>query len=255
MALFLDGTISTLEELRAYESSVIELAAVEGLDLAAKLELAQKEIGVELQEFLSDHGDIGAQTADRSVSDLSPVVVTEPLQQWHLLRTLGLVFEDLSSKRFDDRYGDKRKTYRSRDRECRDRLFRIGVGVVDQPVAKASMPRARTLSGFGGAGLYYVKIAWRNASGESGEPSHALTHMIRDGGRLAVTAVAPPASAIAFDVYAGFTESGLSRQNSQPLSPASEWIAPETGLTTGPPPAPGQSPNRYVQANKQLRRG
>ncbi len=48
MALFTDGTITTLEDLAAHESGILELAAGEGIDLAAKLRIAQEDIGVEL---------------------------------------------------------------------------------------------------------------------------------------------------------------------------------------------------------------
>jgi hypothetical protein len=48
MALFTDGTISTLEELRGYESGLYDVASIEGIDLSQKLVLAHQELGVEL---------------------------------------------------------------------------------------------------------------------------------------------------------------------------------------------------------------
>ena len=53
MALFTDGTISTLEELRGYESAVYDVASTERIDLSQKLVLAQQELGIELTSRLS----------------------------------------------------------------------------------------------------------------------------------------------------------------------------------------------------------
>ncbi len=48
MALFTDGTISTLEELRGYESAIYDVATTERIDLSQKLLLAKQELGIEL---------------------------------------------------------------------------------------------------------------------------------------------------------------------------------------------------------------
>jgi hypothetical protein len=52
MALFTDGSIAKLEDLRAYESAVLDLASSEGVDVGAKLRMAQREIATELTPFL-----------------------------------------------------------------------------------------------------------------------------------------------------------------------------------------------------------
>ena len=70
MALFTDGTISTLEELRGYESGFYDVASIEGIDLSQKLVLAQQELGVELT----------ARLFREQPEQLGRVVVTPPLQ-------------------------------------------------------------------------------------------------------------------------------------------------------------------------------
>ena len=43
MALFTDGAISSLEDLRAYESTIYDLASTERIDLSRKLVLAHQD--------------------------------------------------------------------------------------------------------------------------------------------------------------------------------------------------------------------
>ena len=52
MALFTDGNICSTEDLRQYESSILDVASTEGIELEAKLKLAQREIGVAITAFL-----------------------------------------------------------------------------------------------------------------------------------------------------------------------------------------------------------
>ena len=52
MALLVDGNPSQVTDLSNYESSIVEVAATEGIDLTAKLTVAALEVGLELQRFL-----------------------------------------------------------------------------------------------------------------------------------------------------------------------------------------------------------
>ena len=45
MALFMDGPINDTANLQDYESSLLSMAAIEGVDITAKTVLAQDEIG------------------------------------------------------------------------------------------------------------------------------------------------------------------------------------------------------------------
>ena len=53
MALFTDGPISTTDQLVAHDSSVLDVSNREGIDLTAKLALAQEELGVQLGATLA----------------------------------------------------------------------------------------------------------------------------------------------------------------------------------------------------------
>jgi len=52
MALLVDGNPSQITDLANYESAIVEVAAIEGIDLTAKATVAALEIGLELQRFL-----------------------------------------------------------------------------------------------------------------------------------------------------------------------------------------------------------
>ena len=56
MALFIDGPISTTEDLTAQDSQLLDVASTEGIDLWRKLVIAQEELGVELRALLSRAG-------------------------------------------------------------------------------------------------------------------------------------------------------------------------------------------------------
>jgi hypothetical protein len=128
MALFVDGNITSLQDLAAQESSILDLAHSEGIDLGAKLELAQRELAIELDRFISRN----AGGAD-GVS-VENVVITQPLRRWHALRTLMLAYRDASNNQLNDRFRDKLATYAQVERGAAGQLFEAGVGVVWNPV-------------------------------------------------------------------------------------------------------------------------
>ncbi len=130
MALFTDGTISTLEELRGWESSIYDLASTEGIDLSRKLVLAKQEVEVELTTRMSQEVPEG----------LERVVVTRPLQLWHTFRTLALAYRDAYSSHLNDRYKGKWNEYERLAKWGRLSLFETGLGMVGEPVEKAAAP-------------------------------------------------------------------------------------------------------------------
>src|SRR5262245_57001352 len=101
MSLFTDGSIAKLDDLRAYESAVLDLASGEGIDVASKLRITQRQLGTELMPFLAKSGV--------AEPDLSTVVVTDALLDAHALRTLELIYRDLYQSRLNDRYEGKWK--------------------------------------------------------------------------------------------------------------------------------------------------
>ena len=51
MSLFIDTDVGMMSELARYESSIVDIANTERIDLAGKLEVAKIEIGRELERF------------------------------------------------------------------------------------------------------------------------------------------------------------------------------------------------------------
>src|SRR4030095_8759694 len=142
MALFTDGTISTTEDLRNYETSVLDVAHTEGIDLQAKLELAKREVRVELTSFL-----LNRSFALGPSRELTNVIVTEPLVQWHSVHSLALTYRDAYNSQLNDRYRGKGKEYASASRRAMDLLFGVGVGISYDPAQKASAPECGVTPG------------------------------------------------------------------------------------------------------------
>ena len=94
MTLFTDGPIGGLQELQRYENSILNVASTESIDLSAKLELAQAELGNQVLLFILRHAVRDTKAAVRMSVGLGDVVVTNPLKQWHALATLSMVYRD-----------------------------------------------------------------------------------------------------------------------------------------------------------------
>src|ERR1700689_4638421 len=98
MALFNDGPISTAADLQEYENSILTVASTENIDLADKLMLAQQDLANEVVLFLlrrpnrSDYSLWAGSSGPLSSRNVSNVVVTDPLQKWHVHKTLALVY-------------------------------------------------------------------------------------------------------------------------------------------------------------------
>ena len=199
MALFTDGSICSTEDLRQYESSILDVANTEGIELGAKLKLAQREIGVAITAFLLE------QEAGRSYArDLNNIVVTDALAQWLSLQSLALTYRDVYNIQNNDRYLGKWKEYERLAEAASVRFFQVGVGITADPVAKAALPDCGSA---GGGTLpvstYYVQAAWQSATGSIGAPSESLPVTTDPGTLLTVRAVKPPANATGWLVYVG----------------------------------------------------
>jgi hypothetical protein len=254
MALFTDGSITTIEELVEYESSILDTAKTEGVDLTAKLKLAQEELGAELAGRLRRRQDsqdvLWATIAPRG---LECVVVTEALHKWHTFRTLSLAYRDAYNQQLNDRYQGKWKEYDRQAEWARHTLFDTGVGMTSSPVPRPDQPDLSGAAGIGAPATYFVRVTWVS-QGLEGAPSDikALTTL---GGALTVTAVNPPANVSGWNVYASNSPTGLTRQNDAPMRPGQSWTTPETGLKKGQPAGCGQRPEMYLSLAGVLNRG
>ena len=91
MALLTDGNPNDTEALRVYESSILDVAHVEGIDLDAKLSLATEEVSQEVLNFLLDHAAADPVGSGRRAEGVADVVVTAQVKRWHALHTLAVL--------------------------------------------------------------------------------------------------------------------------------------------------------------------
>ncbi|HOL70048.1 MAG TPA: hypothetical protein PLA43_18875 [Bryobacteraceae bacterium] len=247
MALFTDGAVSRIEDLIAYESSVLELAATEQIDLTVKLNLAHDELGIELEAMLAGR---------QGTTGLANIVVTGPLRKWHVFHTLALIHRDAYYRQLNDRYQGKWKEYEKLAARAREALLQTGLGVVFDPIPRAEKPELSYIPAAGvGAATYYVRAAWRNTRGEEGSPSEVATLSVPSGNTLVVKPVRPPACAAGWNVYVGFSAQEQTLQNASPLRVNETWTAPATGLVQGALPGNGQEPQTILRTGRTLLRG
>lgn len=252
MALFNDQVISTMEDLRAYESSLLEMASSEGVDLTVKLSLAQRELGVEIERFLVEQTAVDTQPPTVT---LDQVAVTEALFQWHTLLTLMLSYRDAFHNQLNDRYESKWKEYERQAGLKSAQLFSLGLGIVNAPVAGAGMPQVDSAPGALATGMYAIRVAWQNVAGQLGRASDVAPFGTTDGSVPVVTPPAVVPNATGWNVYAGPLDGVLTRQNSAPLAAGESWTMPPAGLVTGIALADSQKPDLYLRQNRTFRRG
>jgi hypothetical protein len=257
MALYTDGSISNLSDLRDQETGILDTAHAEGVNLTTKLRLAQEEIGVEVAAFLLEHGR-GA-CSEGSLRRLSNVVITPALKQWHTFHTLELAYRDLYYNQYNDRYAEKWKEYGRLARGVAVLLFDTGVGIASDPVGRAAAPALNWTPGSMAAGIYYVRVSWVTAAGREGGASEAAALATAEGSQLVVTAPAESqaegCATAGWNIYAGAAAEETALQNDEPLDPDSTWTMPVTGLRAGRRPSDGQSPDLYVKIIRTFRRG
>ena len=93
------------------------------------------------------------------------MVVTEPLRQWHVHKTLAMVYRDAYNNQLNDRYRKSGTNTSNWRKQARETYFQIGVGLVADPIPKPAVPHvvARPVQGIGRA-TFYVAVTWVNAS-------------------------------------------------------------------------------------------
>jgi hypothetical protein len=249
MALFTDGNIASIEDLKDYESAVLQAANIEGIDITAKLKLAQREIGFEIASFTARHGFTSA-------GDLGRVVVSESLLHWHCLQTLELIYRDAYNSQLNDRYLGKWKEYMQASGRAAATAMDLGVGMVSTPVNKAVPPVIATEPGGSiGTRTYFVAVAWQASSGSTGEASEPTMMVVPAGTLLCVNVSSAPAGPSGWYVYAGPSDTELRRQNDLPLAPDSHWLEPVNGLRSDLQNVSTQRPDWYVRNRRVLQRG
>lgn len=254
MALFTDGPISTVEDLAAHDSQLLEIASTEGIDLAQKLKLAQEETAVDLTALLGKLGGAKRDVWQPAAPDMANVVVTPALRQWHTFRALEMAYRDAYNNQLNDRYAGKRDSYRDMAKWAYERLLQLGVGIALKPVPRAATPRLESGSGSLPVGIYYVATGWVNDAGEEGACSRPEVTSSA-GNTFRVHAGTPPRGATGWNVYVGDSAETMTLQNSVPITPGQPWVQPQIVSGAGRAPSGGQRPNHMQFVARVMQRG
>ncbi len=254
MPLFTDGPISSIEDLTAQDSQLLNVTSVEGIDATQKLALAQEELGMELTAALRRYGYADHLFWLGPRPRLDSIVVTPSLKLWHTARSLELIYSDAYNSQLNDRYAGKREQFRDLAKWAYAKLTEIGLGIAGAPVPRAEMPAVAAFPGTLADGLYYVTAAWVNGTGEEGAPAFPAT-IATTSSTFLVQAVAAPPAAAGWNVYAGISPDTMYRQNTALLSAGQTWEQPANLTQIGALPGKGQKPSYLQPLPRILQRG
>jgi hypothetical protein len=259
--LLTDGNPNTTEDLRVYESAILDVANAEQIDLEAKLGLATEELSQEVLDMLLDHTraldpQLGAlQWNMRRTIGVSDVVVTRQLKRWHAAHTLAVVYRDAFNNQLNDRYQAKFSEYREVAKDAKTHTVRYGIGLSLTPLPKAPAPVVSFAAAQQAAATYFIQVAWVSAQGQEGAVSDSTSFEAAAGSVPVVRVVNPPPGATGFNVYMGLTSVAATLQNATAVAVGQSFTLPSTGLVQGRTPGTGQSPDVYVTGGPMLRRG
>jgi hypothetical protein len=247
MALLVDGTLNTMETLKAQDSGVMEVSHGEGVDLTAKLEIARHEIEIEIDGLLRKSG----------CGSLGQVVATTALKRWHLLLTLAMTYRDAYFSQLNDRYKERWKAYEEEAQAAAERVLEDGVGMARAPLARPGTVQAEVIAGGLAETTYWVRSSWIGADGSESEASEGLCVPADWPHSLTVrqSVEAAPETATGWNVYVGLAPGNETKQNAQPLAIGGEWTLSTGGLALGVAPKDGQDAEYYCSRRRLLRRG
>ncbi len=258
MALFTDGIPSTVDDLAAVDSQLLNVAHVEGIDVTQKLNLAQIDLGLELTTMLMANTYYGQSFWVTPKQNLGSVVVTPALKLWHTYRTLELVYGDAYNSQLNDRYQGKRNQFHGMAKQAYDKLRETGLGIATTPLPVAEAPTvAAEQAGAGGNlsdGTYFAAAAWVDAAGEEGLASEPVA-VITASSTFVVDAGVPPSTATGWNVYAGTDPNALTLQNAAAVETGVSWVQPGVLSTTGRGPGTGQAWNYLRPVPRVIQRG
>lgn len=256
MALFTDGNPATIEMLKAYESSILELAQRECIDLSVKLALAHQEVGEWLFAYLIEHAATDPQAALRRTLGLTSLVADSAIQRWLTVHALELIYRDAHHGQLNDRYKAIWAHYKDATETVRNVALRAGLGFVQTPVPRATRPNVTSTDGDWARGLYRIQTTWISVDGQSGFPSELVSFELGTDGGFSIAAPEPTTGVAGWNVYAGTADSELRLQNSQVITPGTAWISPEGGLRSdSEAPKNGQKAELFLRNPQQLIRG
>src|SRR5579871_6178366 len=129
--LLTDGSPNNADDLRVYESAILDVCHTEQIALDVKLNLATEEISEDILDLLLDHTrSTDPLSGERRMLGVSDVVVTPQLKRWHAVHTLEIVYRDAFNNQLNDRYLAKFKEYHVLSQNAKDHTYRYGIGLV-----------------------------------------------------------------------------------------------------------------------------
>jgi hypothetical protein len=258
MALFTDGPLNSQADLQKYENAILSVASIEGIDLGGKIALAQGEISNQVLSFLMRRtplrDGLDVQWTDRRRRDVSDVVVTGPLRQWHAQKALAMIYRDAYNNQLNDRYQGKWTEYEQLAKASSQTYFQIGVGIAAEPISKAAVPILSTTHGPGPAGTFYVAVTWVNQAGQEGSPSDISQITTSGGQQLVIAPVSPPSNAAGWNAYVGLSPETMGLQTSIPMEINASWIL-ALGPQQGVLPGDGQTATWFFVEYRETQRG
>jgi hypothetical protein len=254
MALFVDGPVSTIDDLTNQDSGLLDVALTCGIDATTKLALAHEDLAADLRVWL-DRPRPTLELMFGPVLHMEQIVATPPLKRWETMAALAMFYRDAYFSQLVDRYQARWDEYSKLSRESYERFVASGLGLVMNPVRKASLPLLSTTPGPQQGGTFYASVAWVNAAGQEGAASIAASIAVADGHLMTVTAVNAPAAVAGFNVYAGPALTGMVVQNDTPLAPGGSFTYVPGFTTQGRGPGAGQRPDVIRPMARILPRG
>jgi hypothetical protein len=230
---------------------VLATAQTENIDLNLKLTLAQQGLGIEITTLLQRSSTCDWQFWLPPCPQLNNIVVTPPLQLWHVFQTLTLVYQDAYFNQLNDRYGGKRVQFQQLAKWAMDKLIQTGVGIVAEPIPQAAPPQLTSIPGGQPAMTYCASASWLNVDNEEGQASNPSSLTVAAGNALVAQPVNQPANATAWNIYVGLSPIAMALQNSSPLALDQVWVQAGPVSTLGQAPGSGQAPD-YLRALPRL---
>lgn len=259
MALFTDADVITLDDLLEFETSLVQVASSHGINIDTKIALATNAISDRMMLWLLNIWTSDPQWLTRRTIGLSTVVVTPTLQRWLCFESLSRFFSEAYNVQLNTRFQGKWTEYQTAAQHAADLVFQSGLGIVYNPLPRPAMPLVAIEAGTISPQALYVQTSWIDNQGNESAPS-PINGVILDGTNTIVVAMSEgalgaPSAAAGWCLYAGTTETDITRQNSTPLAIGSSWDLPATGLIEGTAVGNGQSPQFYIQLSRQILRG
>jgi hypothetical protein len=259
MALFTDAAVVTLDDLLAFETSLVQVASSHGINVETKIRLATDAVNDKLLLWLLRAGASDPQYLNRRFLGLSTIVVTPAVQRWLCFESLSRFFAEAYNVQLNTRFQGKWTEYRMEANQASDLVFMSGIGIVYNALPKPAMPLVSVQDGTAPALAMFVKTVWVDRHGNEGATSPVNGVILSGANSIAVAmaegAVEIPKPATGWNVYAGTNQDDLTKQNSSPLAIGSTWQLPDTGLIDGPEALGGQQPNYYIVLPRISQRG